>query len=133
MATQRAKRSSRPSRTGGVAPEHAHGRGPGRSGGDAVAESGLPARTETGVGALVLYADRMHDQVPIELFRPRSGEPVARSSVRARRLPGRTLHAAVFPHLPAGDYVVTPPGSTASVTVTVEAGRITEARLFSSN
>jgi hypothetical protein len=58
-----------------------------------------------GIGALILDTPRELDGAEIEIS-PAAGGPRTHSMVRGRHLPARTVYAAVYPVLPAGDYVV---------------------------
>jgi hypothetical protein len=79
------------------------------------------------VGALVLHTDATLDGVEIDLYRSDSIIPYVHSAVRARRLTTGTRFAAVYPDLPAGDYVIAAHGSVPPTAVTVDGGRVTEA------
>jgi len=81
------------------------------------------------VGALVLHVDKSLDGVEIDLFGSGSDVPYVHSAVRARHLASGTSYAAVYPDLPAGDYVVAAHGSVPPTTVTITGGRITESGL----
>ena len=73
------------------------------------------------VGALVLYAtaDERGDEIDIS---PVNGGLRTHAAVRERRLPGGSVYCAVYPGLPAGEYVVwcTPP-----LVVSVAGGAVT--------
>jgi hypothetical protein len=100
-----------------------------------VAEAVLPPSTDGSVvmelggdiGALVLHTDAALDGAEIDLFLVGTDRPYVHSAVRARHLATGTRHAAVYPNLPAGDYVVAAHGSVAPLAVTIAGGRITEA------
>jgi hypothetical protein len=79
------------------------------------------------IGALVLYTDGALDGAEIDLFRIGADRPFVHSAVRARHLSDGTCHAAVYPGVPAGDYVVAAHGSVGPLIVTIEGGRVTEA------
>ena len=78
------------------------------------------------IGALVLYTGAALDGAEIDLFAVGSDRPFVHSAVRARHLVGGTCHAAVYPGVPAGDYVIAAHGDVAPIPVTVVGGRITE-------
>ena len=78
------------------------------------------------VGALVLYTDAALDGAEIDLLVAGTARPLVHSAVRARHLEDGTVHAAVYPEVPAGDYVVAAHGSVPPIPVTVEGGRVTE-------
>jgi hypothetical protein len=63
------------------------------------------------VGALVLYTPASMDGQEIEIA---SAAHRTHSVVRRRQTPARTVYAAVYPGLPAGEYAVG--GSTATIT-----------------
>src|SRR5579862_4431433 len=79
-----------------------------------------------GIGALVLHAPPELDGEEIEVSRT-ADPPGARthSRVRRRDLPGRVQYAAVYPGLPAGDYVIWKDASTQAASVTVAGGQVT--------
>jgi hypothetical protein len=78
------------------------------------------------IGALVLYTEGALDGSEVDLFRVGSDHPFVHSAVRARHLADATYHAAVYPGLPAGDYVVAAHGSVDPIPVRIEGGRVTE-------
>jgi hypothetical protein len=80
------------------------------------------------IGALVLYTDAALAGAEIDLIAVGSDRPFGHSAVRARHLVGGTCHAAVYPGLPAGDYVIAAHGEVGVRSVTVVGGRITEVR-----
>jgi hypothetical protein len=82
-----------------------------------------------GTGALVLHAPPELDGAEIEISRLTGApEPRTHSRVRQRHLPGRVLFAAVYPGLPAGDYVIWRDAANRAGIVTVTGGQITTAR-----
>jgi hypothetical protein len=81
------------------------------------------------IGALVLYTERALDGSEIDLFAAGSDRPFVHSAVRARHLVDGTLHAAVYPGVPAGDYVIAAHGSVGPIPVTIAGGRVTEVPL----
>ena len=89
-----------------------------------------PVAVEVGadVGTLLLWADAELEGVELELS-PWDDDALRRHvAVLARRLPGRTVYAAVYPGLPAGRYRLWDSGGRPAMTVQVPAGRVTEAR-----
>jgi hypothetical protein len=78
------------------------------------------------VGALVLYTAAGLDRAEIDLFVPGSDHPFVHSAVRARHLVDGTCHAAVYPGLPAGEYIIAAHGGVGPIPVTIEGGRVTE-------
>lgn len=85
-----------------------------------------------GVGALVLHTPPELDgaEIEISLVTQPAAEPARRthSQVRRRLTPGGTKFAAVYPDLPAGDYLIWRDASTPAITVTVDGGQVTTAR-----
>lgn len=85
-----------------------------------------------GVGALVLHTPPELDgaEIEISLVTQAAAEPARRthSQVRRRLTPGGTKFAAVYPDLPAGDYLIWRDASTPAITVTVDGGQVTTAR-----
>jgi hypothetical protein len=72
------------------------------------------------VGALIIYTPEPLAGSEIEIA-PIAGGAATHTAVRERRLSSDVMHAAVFPGLPAGDYLL--PGGPP---VTVGGGSITE-------
>jgi hypothetical protein len=107
-------------------PDHDHAQ--------AHAEPVLPPSTDgsvvlelgAGLGALVLYTEAGLEGSEIDLFRSGEDRPFVHSAVRARNLSGGTVHAAVYPDLPAGEYVIAAHGTVGSLPVSVPGGRVTE-------
>ena len=86
-----------------------------------------------GTGALVLLAPPELDGAEIEISLVAGdgvgqGIPRTHSRVRRRELPGRLQFAAVYPGLPAGDYVIWRDASTRAAVVTVAGASVTTAR-----
>jgi hypothetical protein len=79
-----------------------------------------------GAGALVLYtpAERAGDE--IEISRAGAAARRTHSMVRPRHIPGATVHAAVYPDLPPGEYTIWA-GAAAVATATIAAGAVTTA------
>jgi hypothetical protein len=78
------------------------------------------------VGAVILYAPEPLLGAEIEISP--AGRPADRThtAVRERVLPERSLYAAVYPALPAGDYVLWRSADLEAGTVSVFGGRVTE-------
>src|SRR5215831_19986336 len=77
-----------------------------------------------GVGALILDAPpELHGQ-EIEIS-PLPGGPRTHSLVRERRTATKTVYAAVYPALAAGDYVVWDEGGTPAGRVSIRGGQAT--------
>ena len=82
-----------------------------------------------GTGALVLHTPPELDGAEIESSRLADAPaPRTHSLVRRRELPGRVQFAAVYPALPAGDYVIWRDSTSHASTVTVTSGQVTTAR-----
>ena len=82
-----------------------------------------------GTGALVLHAPPELDGEEIEISRTADPPGVrSHSRVRRRDLPDRTQYAAVYPGLPAGEYVIWRDAVTSAARVTVAGGQVTTAR-----
>jgi hypothetical protein len=79
-------------------------------------------------GALVIYAPANRDQAEIEIS-PAGSDARSHNVVRARAAGGGTRYAAVFPALPAGDYVVWQDAAAAAGTITIHGGQVTSFRL----
>jgi hypothetical protein len=97
-----------------------------------------PAETPTGLsadnllldigadtGALIIHAGPERDQDEIEISPAGTSGARTHNVVRARRTPAGTQYAAVFPALPAGDYVVWRDTITAAGLATITGGRVT--------
>jgi hypothetical protein len=76
-----------------------------------------------GAGALVLYATPELDGAEIEVS---LDDRRTHSMVRPRHVAGTTMHAAVYPDLPPGDYTIWA-GSAAVATARVAASAVTTA------
>jgi hypothetical protein len=79
-----------------------------------------------GAGALVLYTPADRDGAEIEVSLAGDAGRRTHSMVRPRHLAGVTMHAAVYPDLPPGEYTIWA-GSAAVATATVAAGTVTTA------
>jgi hypothetical protein len=80
-----------------------------------------------GAGALVLCTPAALTGREIEISRQGTGAPRTHAAVRPRHVSGGTQHAAVYPDLKPGSYVVWADPDTPAATVTVTAGRVTTA------
>jgi hypothetical protein len=78
-----------------------------------------------GAGALVLYTPADLDGTEIEVSLPGAGRRT-HSMVRPRHVAGSTVHAAVYPDLPPGDYTIWA-GPAAVATASVAGGAVTTA------
>jgi hypothetical protein len=81
-----------------------------------------------GVGTLVLWADADLEGAELELSPCDDDARRRHVAVLARRLPGRTVYAAVYPALPAGRYRLWDSAGRPAMTVDVPAGCVSEAR-----
>jgi hypothetical protein len=79
-----------------------------------------------GAGALVLYTPAERDGAEIEVSLAGMAGRRTHSMVRPRHVAAGTVHAAVYPDLPAGEYTVWD-GATAVATTRVAAGAVTTA------
>lgn len=79
-------------------------------------------------GALVIHAAADRDQAEVEIS-PAGSHVRSHNVVRARATGGGTRYAAVFPALPAGDYVVWHDSAAAAGTTTIHGGQVTSFRL----
>ncbi len=78
------------------------------------------------VGALVLHTPHELAGLEIDIFRVGEDTPAMHTAVRERHLPGGHIHAAVYPAVPAGDYVVAATGDRPALAVTIQGGSVTE-------
>jgi hypothetical protein len=78
------------------------------------------------IGALVLHTPRELAGREIDIFRAGEERPAMHTAVRERELPGGSVHAAVYPVVPEGDYVIPAVGALPSVPVTIRGGEVTE-------
>jgi hypothetical protein len=99
--------------------EHHHRAGPSRDG-TVVLDIGGD------VGALVVYTPEQLAAMEVDIMRAGETHPAMHTAVRLREVPGRRTYAAVYPAVPAGDYVLPAIGSLPSLDVTVTGGRVTE-------
>ncbi len=81
-----------------------------------------------GTGALVLHAPPELDGEEIEISLASATGARTHSQVRQRLLPDRVQYAAVYPGLPAGEYVIWRDASTRAAVVTVAGGAVTSVR-----
>jgi hypothetical protein len=80
-------------------------------------------------GALMIRAAAGRDQAEIEIS-PVGGEQArTHNIIRRREAPSGAVYAAVFPAVPAGDYVVWRDAVTPAGTVTVHGGHVATFRL----
>jgi hypothetical protein len=89
-----------------------------------------PVAVEVGadVGTLLLWAGAELEGAELELSPWDDDARRRHVAVLARRLPGRTVYAAVYPGLPAGRYRLWDVDGRPAMTVQVAAGRVTEVR-----
>ena len=80
------------------------------------------------VGTLLLWASAELEGAELEISPWDDDAKRRHVAVLARRLPGRTVYAAVYPGLAAGRYRLWDSGGRPAMTVQVPAGRVTEAR-----
>jgi hypothetical protein len=80
-------------------------------------------------GALIIQAAADRDEGEIEISPAGSPRQRAHNVVRLRRTPGRSVYAAVFPALPAGDYDVWRDAVTKAGSVLVHGGHVASFRL----
>jgi len=80
-----------------------------------------------GAGALVLRTPAALDGREIEIAREGTAAPRTHAAVRPRYVAGETQHAAVYPGLAPGNYIVWADHDTPAATVTVTAGSVTTA------
>ncbi|MBV9382747.1 MAG: hypothetical protein JOY82_15795 [Streptosporangiaceae bacterium] len=82
-----------------------------------------------GTGALVLHTPAALAGREIEISAAGApGSPRTHSLVRERRTPRGVTHAAVYPGLPAGDYIIWRGPATPGGTVTIAGGQVTSHR-----
>ena len=84
-----------------------------------------------GAGALILRVPAALDGAEIDITSSEGNEVVVRthSMVRPRYLPGGTIHAAVYPDLPPGRYLIWAGPDSPGPTVTITGGSVTTASL----
>lgn len=80
------------------------------------------------VGALVLYTPEEMAGAEIEISALGAGRDGAHVAVHARQAGGREVHAAVYPALRRGSYLLWRPDGRPTRPVEVAGGTITEAR-----
>jgi hypothetical protein len=76
-------------------------------------------------GALVIRATPGRDQAEIEISPVAAIASRSHNVVRARRTGSGVQYAAVFPKLPAGDYVIWRDAGTVAATVIIRGGQVT--------
>ncbi len=79
-------------------------------------------------GALIIHTAAHRDQAEIEISLAGSDRGRTHNVVRRRQAAGGTRYAAVFPDVPAGDYVVWRDDDTPAGTVTVRGGAVASFR-----
>jgi hypothetical protein len=85
------------------------------------------------IGALVVHTPNELAGLEIDIFRVGDDRPAMHTAVRPRHLPTGPVHAAVYPTVPAGEYVVPSRGSLPSLPVTIRGGYVTEVTWASSS
>ena len=78
-----------------------------------------------GTGALVLHTPPELSGLEIEVST--AGRPRTHSRVRPRLTAGGTQHAAVYPALAPGEYVIWRDADTPAMTITITGGQVTTA------
>jgi len=78
------------------------------------------------IGALVLHTPHDLAGMEIDIFRAGEDHPAMHTAVRVRELPDGHVHAAVYPTVPAGDYVIPAIGALPSLPVSIRGGHVTE-------
>jgi hypothetical protein len=79
------------------------------------------------IGALVIHADAELAEAEIEISPAgRTGAKRTHNVVHARRSRLGVHYSAVFPDVPAGEYVIWRDATTPDTTVTVRGGEVTE-------
>jgi hypothetical protein len=79
-------------------------------------------------GALIIHTAAHRDQTEIEISAAGADRPRTHNVVRRRQAAGGASYAAVFPDVPAGDYVVWRDDDTPAGTVTVRGGAVANFR-----
>ena len=81
------------------------------------------------VGALILHTPPELDRAEIEISaRRRRAWPRTHSQVRQRYTANGVQYAAVYPNLPAGEYIIWRDATTCAAVVTVVGGQVTTQR-----
>ncbi|HEX8917154.1 MAG TPA: phospholipase [Chloroflexota bacterium] len=75
------------------------------------------------IGALVIYTDKDRDNDEIELS-PKGSSARFHNQVHERQFNGRTLFAAVYPGIHAGEYDIWADESTVAGSITVAGGQV---------
>ena len=78
------------------------------------------------IGALVLHTPHELAGLEIDIFRPGEVAAAMHTAVRVRELPDGHVHAAVYPSVPEGDYVIPARGALPALPVTICGGEVTE-------
>jgi hypothetical protein len=84
------------------------------------------------IGALVVHTPHALAGLEIDIFRAGEAAPAMHTAVRARELPGGHVHAAVYPSVPEGEYVIAALGALPELAVTIRGGEVTELEWTSS-
>jgi hypothetical protein len=79
-------------------------------------------------GALIIHTAAHRDQAEIEISAAGAGQARTHNVVRRRAAAGGARYAAVFPDVPAGDYVIWRDADTPAGTVTVRGGAVASFR-----
>ncbi len=79
-----------------------------------------------GTGGLVIYTGAERRGTEIEVSPRHDDARRVHTDVAERRMNGRTLYAAVYLPLPAGDYTIWGPDPARPSRVTIPDGRVTE-------
>jgi len=77
-------------------------------------------------GGLVIYTAADRRGTEIEISRAGQYDRRMHTDVAERRINGRTVFAAVYLPLPAGDYTIWGPGLARPTTITLKAGIVNE-------
>jgi len=83
----------------------------------------------SGVGALIVYTGPDLAEAEIDVTPSMPQGTNTHAVVHARRVPGRRLHAALFPALAPGVYALSVAGLGVCGTATINEGRVTETTL----
>ena len=82
------------------------------------------------IGALTIFTGPDRDELEIEIS-PVGTNPDHRTHnvVHARQIGEKTVYAAVFPNVPAGDYTIWHDAATPDGTVVIHGGKVTDYKL----
>ncbi len=78
------------------------------------------------MGSLIIYTDAARCGDEIEISPVRADDKRTHTDVAERRVNGRTLYAAVYLPMPAGDYTIWGPNPTQPTRVTILPDVVTE-------